>query len=341
MIKIPRVVTIGGGTGSYAALMGLKKYPLKLTAVVAMTDSGGSSGKLRDELGVLPPGDIRQCLVALAASPKLLRDMFNYRFEEGGLKGHSFGNIFLSTLEKNTGSMKKAISEVGKILRIKGQVAPVTFSKSDLCVELEDGNIIVGETHIDVVEKIEKRARIIKAYLKPEAELNEDAKKAIEEADLIVIGPGDLYTSVIPNILVKGVPEAIRRSKGKKIFVMNLMTKYGQTTHYSAKDHIMDLEKHLGKGVLDFVLINSKRPRRGTLSWYQEFEEHPVEDNLGDNKDYKVIRKNLIKDVIVKAETSDELRRSIIRHDPEKLSAEILSIAEIKSEQNGKTRGKI
>jgi uncharacterized cofD-like protein len=157
MTKIPRIVTIGGGTGSYVALEGLKKYDFRLTAIVTMMDSGGSSGKLRDELGVLPPGDIRQCLVALSESSKLMRDMFNYRFEEGGLKGHSFGNIFLSTLEKNTGSMKKAISEVGKILRIKGNVVPITFTKdTNLCVELEDGTTIVGETHIDVLEKMHK-----------------------------------------------------------------------------------------------------------------------------------------------------------------------------------------
>ena len=164
MTKIPKVVTIGGGTGSYVALEGLKKYNFKLSAIVTMMDSGGSSGKLRDELGVLPPGDIRQCLVALSESSKLMRDMFNYRFEEGGLKGHSFGNIFLSTLEKNTGSMKKAISEVGKILRIKGNVVPITFTKdTNLCVDLEDGTSIVGETHIDVLEKMQKRSGIVKA----------------------------------------------------------------------------------------------------------------------------------------------------------------------------------
>ncbi len=325
MTKIPRVLTIGGGTGSYVTLMGLKKYDLRLTAIVTMTDSGGSSGKLRDELGVLPPGDIRQCLVALSESSKLLRDMFNYRFEEGGLKGHSFGNIFLSTLEKNTGSMKKAISEIGKILRIKGNVVPITFSKSDLCVELEDGKKIVGETHIDVLEKKAKRARIVDAYLKPEAQLNEDAKLAIEQADYIIIGPGDLYTSIIPNLLVNGVKNAIEKSKAKKIFVMNLMTKFGQTTQYSAKDHIDDLEKYLGIGVIDYVLINAKMPRKATLSWYEEFGEHPVVGNL-DETSYKVIRKSLIRDVIIKANKNDELRRGIIRHDPEILANEIIRI---------------
>ena len=327
MTKIPKILTIGGGTGSYVALEGLKKYDLKLTAIVTMMDSGGSSGKLRDELGVLPPGDIRQCLVALSESSKLMRGMFNYRFEEGGLKGHSFGNIFLSTLEKNTGSMKKAISEVGKILRIKGNVVPITFTKNtNLCVDLEDGTAIVGETHIDVLEKMQKRARIVKAYLKPEAELNEDAKRAIEKADYILIGPGDLYTSVIPNLLVNNVPEIIKKSKAKKIFVMNLMTKHGQTTNYSAKDHVEDIEKYLGIGVIDYVLVNSKLPRRDTLSWYEEFEEYPVKDDLEESKDYEIIRKNLIKDVIVKNTDHDELRRSIIRHDSEKLAQEVIKI---------------
>lgn len=326
MTKIPKVLTIGGGTGSYVTLMGLKKYDLKLTAIVTMTDTGGSSGKLRDELGVLPPGDIRQCLVALSESSKLLRDMFNYRFTEGGLKGHSFGNIFLSTLEKNTGSMKKAISEIGKILRIKGNVVPITFSKkANLCVELADGKKIVGETHIDVVEKIEKRARIIKAYLEPEAEINEDAKRAIEQANYIIIGPGDLYTSIIPNLLVNDVASVIRNSKAKKIFVMNLMTKYGQTTLYSAKNHADDLEKYLGKGVLDYVLINSKMPHRNTLSWYEEYGEHPVANDLKETN-YKVINKNLIRDVIIKADKNDVLRRGIIRHDPEKLAKQIIKI---------------
>ena len=168
MNKMPKVVTIGGGTGSYTSLRGLKRFPLRLTAIVNMIDDGGSSGILRDELGVLPPGDVRQCLVALSESSALLRKMFNYRFEEGGLKGHSFGNIFLSALEKETGSMKKAISEVGKVLNIKGKVVPVTFTKTaQLCVDLADGKTIVGETHIDEVEKKETRAEIVKAYLKP------------------------------------------------------------------------------------------------------------------------------------------------------------------------------
>lgn len=325
--KLPHVVTIGGGTGSYSSLMGLKKHNLKLSAIVNMLDDGGSSGILRDELGVLPPGDVRQCLVALADSSRLLRDLFNYRFEEGGLRGHSFGNIFLSTLEKQSGSMKKAIDEAGKILRIRGEVVPVTFTKeSQLCVDLENGTTIEGETHIDVVEKKEKRSPIVKVYLKPSAVLNEDAKEAIIKADYILIGPGDLYTSLLPNILVKGVPQAIKNSKAKKIFVMNLMTKYGQTSNYSAKRHLDEIEKYLGKGIINYVLLNSKKPKKAILSWYDEYEEYPVEDDLKENKYYEIIRADLIKDVVVSESTSDALRRSIIRHDSKKLASEILEI---------------
>ena len=325
--RLPNVVTIGGGTGSYSSLMGLKKHDLQLTAIVNMIDDGGSSGILRDELGVLPPGDVRQCLVALAESSKLLRELFNYRFDEGGLKGHSFGNIFLSTLEKQTGSMKKAIGEAGKILRIRGTVVPVTFTKSSqLCVDLKDGTKIVGETHIDVVEKKEKRAPIINVYLKPKASLNEDAKEAIEKADYILIGPGDLYTSLIPVILVNGVPEIIKNSKAKKIFVMNLMTKYGHTSGYTATRHLKEIEKHLGKGIIKYLLVNSKKPKKSILSWYDEYEEYPVVDDLKDNKKYKIIRADLIKDVVASESTSDVLRRSIIRHDSKKLAKEVMNL---------------
>jgi uncharacterized cofD-like protein len=324
----PKVVTIGGGTGSYTSLRGLKKYPIHLSAIVNMIDDGGSSGRLRDELGVLPPGDVRQCLVALSESSKLLRELFNYRFDVGELRGHSFGNIFLSTLEKQTGSMKKAISEVGKILNIKGKVVPVTFDKkSKLCVDLRDGKTIEGETHIDEVEKKEHRSEIVRAYLKPFARLNEDARTVIKSADYIVIGPGDLYTSILPNILVKGMPSVIKKSKAKKIYVLNLMTKVGQTTNYKASDHIKALEKYLGRGVIDYVLINSKKPKKSVLSWYMQYEEQPVEDDLdyGIPK-YKIIRKDLLKDIVIKQDSSDARRRSIIRHDSDKLALHIFEL---------------
>lgn len=328
----PKIVIIGGGTGSFVALSGLKKYPVELSAIVSMMDSGGSSGKLRDELGVLPPGDIRQCLVALSTSSKLLRDLFMYRFEEGDLKGHNFGNIFLSSLEKTTGSMEKAITEVGKILRIHGQVIPVTFKKADLCVELMDGKKIIGETHIDEVDlpagrqgqKI-NRAKIKKAFLKPSISANPSAIAEIRKADYIIIGPGDLYTSIIPNLLVIGIADAIKKSRAKKLYVMNLMTKYGQTTHYTAQNHIEDLEKYVGKGTIDTILINIKRPSQETLSWYEDFDEQPVINDLS-GENYFIYKKNLLKDIILKKSSTDSLKRSIIRHDSDKLARVIMRI---------------
>jgi len=321
-----KIVVIGGGTGTFVVLSGLKKYGVELAAIITMMDSGGSSGRLRDELGVLPPGDVRQCLVALAKSSRLLRDMFNYRFEEGELRGHTFGNIFLSTLAKTTGSMKKAIEEVGKILRIQGRVIPVTYAKSDLCIELEDGTIIEGETHIDEVEAREKRANIKRAFLKPGIEANPDAEEAIKEADAIIIGPGDLYTSIIPNLLVTGIQPAIKKSKGKKIYVLNLMTKYGQTTRHTAKDHVKDLKQYIGENQVDAVLVNKKTPKKEALAWYKDFDEHPVEDDLGNENAFQVVRKNLINDVILEVVPSDSLKRSIIRHDSEKLAETIMEI---------------
>lgn len=322
----PKIVVIGGGTGSFAALMGLKKYPVDLAAIVTMMDSGGSSGKLRDELGVLPPGDIRQCLVALSTSSKLLRDLFSYRFESGDLKGHNFGNIFLSGLEKTTGNMEKAISEVGKILRIHGAVVPVTFQKADLCVELADGEIIIGETHIDEVETRIERSKITRAFLKPSARANPQAIAAITDADLILIGPGDLYTSIIPNLLVKNIAEAIKESAAKKIYVLNLMTKYGQTTHYTAKNHMSDLEQYIGNKTMDTVLVNSTAPAKKILARYEDFDEQVVYDDLTDSSQYIVKRHDLLKNILPEKSSADSLKRSIIRHDPEKLADAVMKL---------------
>lgn len=324
-LKQPSIVVIGGGTGTFAVLNGLKAYPVDLTAIVTMMDSGGSSGKLRDELGVLPPGDVRQCLVALATSSLLMRELFSYRFDEGDLKGHTFGNLFVSALEKTTGSMEKAIEEIGKILRIQGQVVPVTYDKTELCVQLADGKTIVGETHIDEVEKKVKRPKITKAFLSDKVKVNPKAVTAITNADLVLIGPGDLYTSLVPNLLVTGMTDALAQTKAKKIFVLNLMTKYGQTTNYTAQDHIKDLEQYLGEKIIDAILINKTRPKESTKAWYEGFGEEPVIDDLRKTS-YELIRKDLIRDVFIQKENTDTLKRSIIRHDSEKLAKVILSL---------------
>ncbi|MEX1052612.1 MAG: gluconeogenesis factor YvcK family protein [Patescibacteria group bacterium] len=326
-MKKHKIIIIGGGTGTFTALLGLKRYPVSLSAIVTMMDDGGSSGTLRDELGVLPPGDIRQCIIALAKSTRLLRELFDYRYSNGVLKGHTFGNIFISTLEKQSGSLKKAIKVVGDILNIRGKVIPVTYGKSTLCVQLDDGKIIKGEHHIDVSDNIVERDKIQKAFLLPKPKPNEDAITAIKKSDYILIGPGDLYTSVIPNLLVPRIASAIKKSKAKKIYVLNIMTKFGQTTKYTAKDHLNDLEKYLGKGVIDIVLLNSEKPSNKALAWYKNFKEVPVVDDIDKSNDYKVYSAKLIKDLLINgSKKGDELRRSIIRHDPHKLAKKILDI---------------
>jgi len=264
-------------------------------------------------------------LVALATSSQLMRELFSYRFEEGDLKGHTFGNIFLSAFEKTTGSLETAIEEVGKILNIKGSVIPVTYQKTELCVDLVDGTSIVGETHIDEVEAKVKRAKIKRAFLQPAVSVNPKALKAIHNADLVLIGPGDLYTSIIPNLLVQDIVKSLQESQAKKIYVLNLMTKYGQTTAYTAQNHVHDLESFIGKNTLDAILINETRPNKQALAWYEDFGEEPVVDNLRQTQ-YSLIKKDLMKEVILEKNPSDTLKRSIIRHDPEKLANAIMEI---------------
>ena len=275
--KTKNVVVIGGGTGTFTVLSALKDYHLHLTAIVSMADDGGSTGALRDQYGVLPPGDIRRALVALSASDTL-RDLFNYRFLKGDLAGHNFGNIFLSALEQVKGNFALAVDEASRVLNIKGKVLPVTLDNVRLCARLADGKIINGETNIDI-PRSKIRARISEIWLNPAARVNPEAKKAVLTADLIVIGPGDLYTSLIPNLLVKGLPEAIKKSRAKKVFVCNLMTKYGETNGFKAEDFAQKIEKYLGRGVLDFAIFNNKKPHPKILARYRkegaEFIEPP------------------------------------------------------------------
>ncbi|MBI2055550.1 MAG: YvcK family protein, partial [Candidatus Sungbacteria bacterium] len=246
----------------------LKKYPVSLMAVVSMADDGGSTGVLRDQYGVLPPGDIRKSLVALAEAGPTLRRLFNYRFGSGDFRGHAFGNIFLSALEKITGDFASAVDQASRLLQIRGRVIPVTLDDTRLYAELRDGEIIRGETNIDI-PKNELRAPIRKVWLKPEANINPQARKAMAEADLIVIGPGDLYTSLIPNLLVRGVASAMKQSRAKKIFVANLMTKPGETAHLKAADFVPEVERYLGRGIIDFAVFNKERPKLRVLKRYR------------------------------------------------------------------------
>lgn len=327
-MKHKNIVTIGGGTGSFMLLSGLKKYPLNISAIVSMMDDGGSTGILRDELGVLPPGDVRQCLVALSGSSETLRELMNYRFKEGSLAGHSFGNLFLSALEKIKGSFSKGVEEAAKILDIKGEVIPVTNQDTRLCIELNNGKILKGQNLINHDFMIEKEG-IRKNYLYPSARANKKAIEKISRSDLIVIGPGNHYCSIIPNFLVKGVADAIKNSKAKVVYNCNLVNKNGHTENYTLFDYIDSINSYIGKDRIDYAIYNNKKPDNGLIGKYA---------NRGDlmvsfGRSTKNVRCEIIKDDILsrtsfKYDQADKLasQRAFIRHDSDKLAKIIMTI---------------
>lgn len=326
----PSVVCIGGGTGTFVTLSGLKSYPYNLSAIVTMSDSGGSNKRIRDEFGLLPTSDIRQCLIALSAEKGktgLLRQLFMYRFEKGnGLSGMTFGNLFMAALSDILGSQEEAIKQTGKVLRINGTVIPVSFTDTNLFATYENGHTVSEEHLIDEPDH-DGKLRITDLRLEPKAKANPEALDAIQQADLIVLGPGDLYTSLLPNLLVNGVGNAIKKSRAKKAFVMNLMTKYGQTYNFSAYNHIGVLEKYIGKS-LDYVLVNTESYPKVVLHKYEGLKEFPVVDDLDKKGYYTVIRKPLISRELIKKSGADSLVRSLIRHDSEKLAQELVTVIE-------------
>lgn len=319
-----KVTVIGGGTGTFVVLSGLKKHPIDLAAVVTMMDSGGSTGRLRDQLGVLPPGDLRQCLVALSEASDLWRKLFLYRFDKGDLKGHNFGNIFLSALEKVSDNYEQVLDSVNYVLKTKGKAMPVTFDTTHLCVQYESGTILKGEGIID--EDNPERTRILKAYLEPDVAPNKKAIDRIKESDFIIVGPGDLYTSIIPVLLVDDIKGHIARSKAKIIYNLNLMTKAGQTSNYKASDFVEDLTKYMGRHP-DYVIVNKGSIDKPILQWYAEHEEFPVQNDLIDNNYSGTIKEgDIINRDHVRKNEADELTRSILRHDSEKLTELLMPI---------------
>lgn len=258
MITDKKVVAIGGGTGLSTMLRGLKLYTKSLTAVVTVADDGGSSGMLRNDLGMLPPGDIRNCIVALADIEPIMYKLLNYRFTEGALAGHSFGNLFLAALNGISGGFDEAVSTMSSVLAVVGRVLPVTTENVTLGAMLENGRVINGESAIGMRDAAE--SRIDKVFLKPEKpKALDDVLRAIDEAEIIVLGPGSLYTSIIPNLLVDGVAEAIKNSSAVKIYVCNIMTQSGETDGYTVCDHLRAIEKHTFDGIVDFVIANNER----------------------------------------------------------------------------------
>ncbi len=316
-----KIVVVGGGTGNFVVLRGLKYYPLDLTAIVSMADDGGSTGILRDELGVLPPGDVRQCLVALSNSSRLMRSLMNYRFENGGLGGHSFGNLLLSALEKVTGSFEKAVEEAGKILYIKGKVIPVTTHPVRLKMVLQNKKILEGEKEIYLSQEIDQGYHSI--YLDPFPKVNPRVVDELKTADLLVIGPGGFYTSLIPNLLVDGVCEAIRECPAKKVFVVNLMNRKGQTTGYKTSHYLNELTRFIGKDVFDYILINSQKPPKELIDVYAT-EGELVENDLHEERVINVDLLGRLADL----PTKDLIKRTLIRHDSKKLAQELVKIVD-------------
>jgi uncharacterized cofD-like protein len=317
------IVTLGGGTGQFTLLTGLKKYPVRLTAVVAMADDGGSTGVLRDELGVLPPGDIRQCLVALSESDQLMRELFNYRYDQGGLKGHSFGNIFLSTLEKMTGSFEEAVRVAGLVLAVRGEVIPVTTRNVALLCGRGD-SVLRGEHAINSAKLPDKES----LRLEPEAYANPKAVAALEQADCVVIGPGNLYCSIVPGLLAKGLPEAIARSRAAVVLNCNLMNKAGHTDGYAVRDYVDGVERFIGKGRVNFVTYNNRMPEAELLDRYGE-EGKSLVPVAADDEDFTdVTFRPLPADLIDRRpfveKPGDPIRRTFIRHDPDVLAALII-----------------
>jgi len=322
-----KIVVVGGGTGTYQVLSGLKSYPIEIAAVISMCDSGGSTGKLRKELGILPPGDIRRAILALSDLPfaqKTLENVFNFRFGKGkSLAGHSLGNILLAALVQITGSMDRAIEEAARILNVSGKVLPVTLDKTNLVAILEDSTRIFGETKIDR-RKIKPQIPIAKVYLTPKAKLFKGAEKVLLEADLIVLGPGDLYSSIVPPLLIEGFQNAVLKSKARLIYVVNLMTKKGETDAFAASDFVKVIQDYLGAAgkKLTYVLVNKKinGGESKISSWYKKYGSIPVENDLErlaqkpGGISYKVIAGNY-------ADTT-----TFFRHSPKKIARVIYSL---------------
>lgn len=326
-----KIVVIGGGTGSFVVLSGLKNYATDITALVNMADDGGSTGQLRDELGVLPPGDVRQCLVALSSSPRA-RELFNYRFDEGSLAGHAFGNLFLTALEKMTGSFISAIDLAEEVLRVDGKVVPVTLDSVVMSAKL-GRQIYRGQSDIEKQHFGESRRPKI-AVAKTSGgrvRANPQAIKAIEEADLVVIAPGNLYCSLAPVLATPGIGKALCETSARKAYVCNLVTKPGQTEGFAVHDFASEIERLAGGEFLDYVIYNVHQPSKSLLEKYAADGELPVEiDAIAlKQQHYRVKGAELLAGEIWQNPNKKDpiaYRRTLIRHDPDAVARSIMKI---------------
>lgn len=318
-----KVVAIGGGTGLGSLLRGLKPFSSNLSAVVTVCDDGGSSGRLSKELGVLPPGDIRNCLVALADDESLLSALFDYRFQDGrGLTGHSFGNLFLAALTDVAGDFEEAITMSSQILATRGRVLPSTLSSVRLCARFTDKSVVRGESSIPKAAKT-----IHRVFLEPRrCEPPPEVLQAIQEADLIILGPGSLYTSVIPNLLVEGIPEALAATRAPKIYICNVMTQPGETDEYGAADHVRAILDHSDQDILDYVIVNRELPNQESLKRYEDSGATVVDPQL------EALAKLGVKPVLAALLNESD----VVRHDSERLAGTILDLV---ARHNGRHGG--
>ena len=324
------IVIIGGGSATFTLLQGLRQFPTNNIVIVSSADDGGSTGMLRRELQVMPTGDIRQCLVGLSYTAPALKDLFNYRFDRGSLKGHSAGNIILAALQKETGSAEGAIAEAARLLYVRGEVLFASKQPTTLSARLSDGTVITSEHDIDE-PILKKRSPIEELTLSPSV-VNQRALNALERADAIVLGPGDLYTSTVPNLLVPGIAKAVNASRAKKILITNVMTKFGQTDGFNALRFLEVINKYLGaakgKGAIDTVIVNDKKPSAAQLSSYKKEKAVFVDPTIKEleKTGVTVVADELIANGIHKKANGDALVRSKIRHNPEKTAELIWNI---------------
>jgi len=310
------VTVIGGGTGSFNVLKGLRLYAdLDIRSIVTMMDSGGDSGRLRDEFGVLPPGDIRRCLIALSEESELMRDLFSFRFEKGPLEDRQFGNLFFIALTRILGSQKEAIEAIGGILKIRGRVIAVTWDDAHICAVLQNGQIVQGEANIDVPQH-DGSVPIERVYLQPQAQANPEAIAAILDSDYVVFAPGNLYTSSIPNLLVTGIPEALQRTKARLLYIVNLMSRHGETDGYTAADHVARLAEYAGR-IPDGVLVHEGEVPAELLARYEAEKSYRIAVDTA--------RLHEVGVAVVKA--ADVMSTiSVVRHDPARTAQHLVAL---------------
>ena len=318
--KRPKIVVIGGGTGLSVLLRGLKEHTTNITAIVTVADDGGGSGVLREDLGMLPPGDVRSCILALANTEPSMERILQHRFAEGNLKGQNFGNLFMAAMNEEYGSFETAVKEMSNVLAVTGKVIPMTLENVKLYAKLESGDVIAGESNIPEKNK-ELGSRIENVFIKPKnPKPLKESIEDIREADCIILGPGSLYTSVIPNLLVKDIVKEIENSKGIKVYIANVMTQPGETDGYNVLNHIEAIHKSTKKDLVDYVITNTESIPDETLEKYNDDGAKQLiitdeEEYILNKKNIKVIKGNLI-----------DIKKNYIRHDTNKLSKIIIDL---------------